>query len=293
MTQTSHPIAAFGFVLASICSFTLMAVAGRELAAHHDTFEILFYRSLVGICIVLAVGGLAGSLREVNIRHIRLHGLRNVFHFSGQSLWFFAVGTIPLGQLFALEFTSPLWVALAAPLVLGEAWRPTRGIAAVVGFAGILLVARPDTIVLSPGVVAAILCAFGFAATMLMTKILSRHDGVTCIMFWLVVFQSVFGLIAAGLDGQIARPTAASLPWLGVVGCTGLFAHWCLTNALKRAPASVVSPMEFLRLPAMAFTGYMLYAEPLEPAVFLGGTLVLAANLLNIAAEQRRQNAPT
>ncbi|MHA3977317.1 DMT family transporter [Halovulum sp. GXIMD14794] len=292
MDQTSRPVAAFGFVLASICSFTLMAVAGRALAGQHDTFEILFFRSLIGIGIVLAVGGLAGSLGEINTRQIRLHGLRNIFHFSGQCLWFFAVMSIPLGQLFALEFTSPLWVALTAPLVLGETWRPVRGIAAVIGFAGILLVARPDTIVLSPGVVAAILCSFGFAATMLVTKILSRWNSVTCILFWLVVFQSIFGGITAGLDGHITLPTAASLPWLVVVGCTGLFAHWCLTNALKRAPASIVSPMEFLRLPAMAFTGYLLYAEPLEPAVFVGGTLVLAANLLNIFAEQRRQNAP-
>ncbi|MSU90994.1 EamA family transporter [Rhodobacteraceae bacterium 2CG4] len=292
MDQTPRPLAAFAFMLAGILSFTLMAVAGRELAGHHDTFEIMFYRSLLGIGIVLAVGGLAGSLGQINTGQIRLHGLRNVFHFTGQNLWFFAVGLIPLGQLFALEFTTPLWVALLAPLVLGERWRLTRGVAAVVGFAGILMVARPDTIVLSPGVVAAILSAFGFAGTMLVTKILSRRDGVTCILFWLVVFQSGFGLVTAGIDGDIAAPTAASLPWLAVVGCTGLFAHWCITNALKRAPASIVSPMEFLRLPAMAVTGYLLYAEPLEPAVFLGATMVLGANLLNIAVEQRRQNAP-
>ncbi len=273
-------------------SFTLMAVAGRELAGRHDTFEIMMYRSMLGIFIVLGIGHMAGTLHQISARRIRLHTLRNLFHFAGQNLWFFAVATIPMAQLFALEFTSPIWVALAAPLVLGERWRSVRLTAALLGFTGILIVARPGMIAITPGVITAMLAAFGFAGAILTTKMLSRDQSVTCILFWLVVLQTGFGIVTAGMDGEIRLPDAGSLPFLAIVGCTGLFSHWCITNALSVAPASIVSPMEFLRLPLVAFVAYILYAEPLEWPVFLGAAVVFSANLLNIWSEQRRQNVP-
>ncbi|MEM9793810.1 MAG: EamA family transporter, partial [Pseudomonadota bacterium] len=116
-------------------------------------------------------------------------------------------------------------------------------------------------------------------------------ESVTSILFWLVAMQSVFGILTAGYDGDVAAPTAATAPFLAIVGMCGLFSHWCITNALSLAPASIVSPMEFLRLPLVAVVGYFLYAEPLDWPVFAGAALVLGANLMNIFAEQR--SAPT
>ncbi len=291
MEARTRPLLAFGFMMMAIFSFTLMAVAGRELAGRHDTFEIMMYRSFVGLAIVLAVGGLAGTLGQITTRSLGLHAVRNLFHFTGQNLWFFAVGLIPMAQLFALEFTTPLWVALFAPLILGERWRLTRGLAALLGFAGILIVARPDSIVIGPGQMAAVMCAFGFAGAMLATKMLSRTETVTCILFWLVSLQAAFGIVTAGIDGQIRLPDAESVPLLVIVGFTGLFSHFCITSALSVAPASIVSPMEFLRLPLFAVTGFLLYGEPVEVAVFVGAAVVLAANLMNIRAERRRTAA--
>ncbi len=292
MTQTSRPLLAALYMFGAMLSFTLMAVAGRELAGAHDTFEIMMYRSFLGIVIVLSVARAAGTLDRISLRRFRLHLIRNIFHFSGQNLWFYAVALIPLAQLFALEFTTPLWVALLAPLVLGERWRMVRLLAAAIGFVGILIVARPGTMTIGPGVITAILAAFGFAGAILTTKILSRTETVTAILFWLVTMQAVFGIVTAGIDGQIALPTLVTAPLLATVGVCGLFSHWCITNALSIAPASIVSPMEFLRLPLVAIVGFMLYAEPLEWPVFLGAALVLAANLMNILAEQKRQNVP-
>ncbi|MEM8872024.1 MAG: DMT family transporter [Pseudomonadota bacterium] len=291
MEPRSRPLIAALYMTGAMLSFTLMAVAGRELSAHHDTFEIMMYRSLLGVPIVLAVAYAAGTLGQIRTGLIRLHLIRNVFHFAGQNLWFYAVALIPLSQLFALEFTTPLWVALLAPVVLGERWRMIRLLAAGIGFLGILIVARPGTIDISPGVITAILAAFGFAGAILTTKILSRTESVTSILFWLVAMQSVFGILTAGYDGDVAAPTAATAPFLAIVGMCGLFSHWCITNALSLAPASIVSPMEFLRLPLVAVVGYFLYAEPLDWPVFAGAALVLGANLMNIFAEQR--SAPT
>lgn len=101
-------------------SFTAMAVAGRAIAGQHDTFEIMLWRSVVGFLLVLAVAGAAGRLGEIQTARLGQHGLRNIVHFSGQNLWFWSLTQIPLAQLFALEFTSPIWVLLLSPLVLGE-----------------------------------------------------------------------------------------------------------------------------------------------------------------------------
>ncbi|MEM9793164.1 MAG: DMT family transporter, partial [Pseudomonadota bacterium] len=221
MEPRSRPLIAALYMTGAMLSFTLMAVAGRELSAHHDTFEIMMYRSLLGVPIVLAVAYAAGTLGQIRTGLIRLHLIRNVFHFAGQNLWFYAVALIPLSQLFALEFTTPLWVALLAPVVLGERWRMIRLLAAGIGFLGILIVARPGTIDISPGVITAILAAFGFAGAILTTKILSRTESVTSILFWLVAMQSVFGILTAGYDGDVAAPTAATAPFLAIVGMCG------------------------------------------------------------------------
>lgn len=273
-------------------SFSSMAIAGRELSSALDTFEILMYRSFIGIVLVVVIGAATGSLKQISTGQIKLHTLRNVSHFAGQNLWFYAVASIPLAQVFALEFTTPLWVALFAPMVLGEKMTRTRLLAAGLGFIGILIVARPDHMVINAGVISAGLCALGFAGSVLTTKMLSRHQSIISIMFWMVAMQAIFGLITAGYDGNIAVPDAQSMIWITVVSCAGLFGHFCITKALSVAPATVVSPLEFLRLPLIAFVGLVLYNEPLLSTVFIGAVVVFAANLMNILAEQRRRVAP-
>jgi drug/metabolite transporter (DMT)-like permease len=272
----------------AIVSFCAMAVAGRSLAAELDTFEMMLYRSVIGIALVLAVGGVLGRLGEITTRSLGLHAVRNVFHFTGQNLWFFSLTFIPLAQVFALEFTSPLWVALLAPLILGERLTRTRAIAAAVGFAGILIVARPGFTEVNIGVLAAAASAIGFAGNILFTKRLTRTATITCILFWLTVMQAAMGLATAGWDGDIAWPSSAAWPWIAVIGVAGLLAHLCLTNALSVAPATVVVPFDFIRLPVIAVVGMLLYNEAIDVFVFLGAAVIFAANYLNIWTESRR-----
>ena len=273
------------YMMGAVVSFTLMAISGRAIDTGLDTFEIMTYRSLFGIIIVLGCGYGAGTLHQINARQWRLHLVRNLFHFTGQNLWFYAILYIPLSQLFAFEFSTPLWVALMAPLVLAERLTMTRGLAAILGFVGIIMVARPDFSDLNPAIMAAACCAIGFAGATTFTKLLTRTDSITCILFWLTVLQAVFGLVCAGYDGDIAVPQGAQIFWVILIGVCGLLAHFCITRALQSAPATVVQPLEFVRLPVVAFVGYLLYSEPLELAVFAGAAVILAANILNLRAE--------
>jgi drug/metabolite transporter (DMT)-like permease len=190
----------------AMLSFTLMAISGRSLADRLDTFEIMTYRSLIGIIIVLTVAFYASTWQQISTKRLGLHLIRNIFHFAGQNLWFFAVIYVPLSQLFVFEFSTPLWVAIFAPLILSEKLTLTRFSAAAIGFFGILVVVRPDFSALPRELIAAALCAVGFAGATITTKLLTRTDTITCILFWLVVLQALFGLIMAGYDGQIDVP---------------------------------------------------------------------------------------
>ncbi|TDE38382.1 DMT family transporter [Antarcticimicrobium sediminis] len=272
----------------AITSFSAMAVAGREVSFALDTFEIMMYRSALGFAIVVVLLGLTGKTGQVNTRDLGQQTLRNLVHFAGQNLWFFAVTAIPLAQVFALEFTAPLWVVVLSPLVLGERLTPARAVSALVGFVGILIIARPSPDTLNVGVFAAAGAAVFFAFTNMLTKKLTRRHSVANIMFWLTLLQLIFGAITAGIDGDVALPDATTAPWLVVIALGGLLAHFCLANALSIAPATVVMPFDFARLPTIAIVGMILYAEPLEIWVFAGAAVIFAGNYLNILSETRR-----
>jgi drug/metabolite transporter (DMT)-like permease len=131
------------WMLGAIASFSSMAVAGRVVSNELNTFEIMTYRSLVGIVVLWSLLTLTGQWHGVSRRSLGWHAARNAAHFTGQNLWFYAVTVIPLAQVFALEFTSPIWVVLLSPLILGERLTALRLGSVLLGFIGILIVARP------------------------------------------------------------------------------------------------------------------------------------------------------
>lgn len=269
-----------------LLSLSAMAIAGREMSAELDTFELMLWRSAFGVPIVLAAAAVTGGVGRLSTRRPGLHATRNLFHFTAQNLWFHALATIPLAQVFALEFTTPIWVALLAPLVLGERFTRAGTVAALLGFVGVLVIARPGVTALVPAHAAALLAAIGFAANVLATKALSATEGTLCILLWMTVSQMLMGLVCA-LPGGVAVPSEAMLPWLVILGVCGLSAHFCITRALRAAPATVVAPMDFLRLPLIAVAGMLLYGESIEPAVLLGGALIVIGNLVNIRGRRR------
>ncbi|WP_246156516.1 DMT family transporter [Aquicoccus porphyridii] len=276
----------------AILSFSTMAIAGREVSYQLDTFEIMMYRSFVGIIIVLGLASATGTWREIQRRDLRTHAMRNFAHFAGQNLWFYAITLIPLAQVFALEFTSPIWVVLLSPLILGERLTPVRLLSAIIGFCGILIVARPSPESFDIGILMAAGSAVCFAMTTMLTKKLTRTETVTCILFYLTVMQAVFGIICAGIDGDIALPDAVNIPLIVLIGCAGLLAHFCIAKALSLAPATVVTPIDFTRLPVIAVLGMLLYQEPLDLFVLLGAAVIFGGNYLNIWTESRALRKP-
>ena len=274
-------------MIGAIVSFSSMAVAGRAISSELDTFELMMYRSFIGLAIVIGVATLAGTRSQISTRHFGLHLIRNIGHFAGQNFWFFAITAVPLAQVFALEFTAPLWATLLAIFILGERITGFRAATLLVGFVGILIVTRPWIEPLGWGVAAGALAAVGFAVSAVFTRLLSRSVSITTILFWLTMMQAAFGVLTAGIDGDIAWPSTAMWPWVALVAVAGLVAHFCLTRALSLAPAAVVMPVDFARLPVIALIGMWLYSESLDPMVLICAVVIFGANYLNIWREAR------
>ena len=290
MTEGSRPLLAAAWMTGAIISLSSMAIAGRALSGELDTFEMMMYRSFIGVIIIISVGVATGRLSEIRTDKLPLHFLRNMSHFAGQNLWFYSLTLITLAQVFALEFTSPIWVVFFAIMFLGEKLTRTRLIAVVIGFAGALIVAQPGSGGDGVGIALAAASAIGFAGSIVCTKLLTRTETIFGILFWLTVLQAGMGIVASGWDGDVVFPSFAAWPWVTLIGCAGLFAHFCLTNALAVAPATVVTPMDFVRLPAIALVGMLFYDEPLNAWVLIGAALIFGGNYLNILAESRAKS---
>lgn len=284
---TSQPLRASLWMIGAIGAFTSMAIAGRAVSTTLDTFEIMLYRSLIGFTVVVVFAAATRTTGNIRARHMKLHFSRNLSHFIGQNLWFFAITAAPLAQVFALEFSSPIWAMFLAVVVLGERLTKLRLATAFVGFVGVLIVTEPWRTAIGPGVIAAAAAAIGFAGSAVLTRLLTRSETITSILFWLTAMQAVFGLVMAGYDGDITLPDAQALPGVIVIGFAGLIAHLCLTRALSLAPAAIIMPVDFVRLPIIVAVGALLYAEPFSAAIVLGAALIFGANYVNIAAEYR------
>ena len=115
---------AVAWMIGTLLSFSLMAVCARELAGEVATHQTLFFRSVIGLICVSII--LLASKKRVNIQTTKLglHTLRNIFHFAGQYGWFLGIGLLPLAEVFALEFTVPIWTLIVAAIALGEKITP-------------------------------------------------------------------------------------------------------------------------------------------------------------------------
>jgi drug/metabolite transporter (DMT)-like permease len=272
----------------AILSFSAMAVAGRELLADMNTFELMLYRSALGFLVVCGLmAARPGGFALARTRNLRLHLLRNAVHYTGQNLWFFAISLIALSQVVAIEFTNPIWVALLAPFLLGERLTRAKLVAAVLGFIGVLIVAQPGHSAFGIGQIAVAIAALCYALNTICTKQIMRHDHVLTVIFWMTLLQGSASLILS-IPGGIPLPTPHNLPFIVVVGVTGVSAHFALTSALAWAPATIVAPMEFARLPIIAVVGMLVYAEPLSPMVAIGAAVIVVANLINLRDSTRR-----
>lgn len=268
----------------SMGSFIGMSVGSRELAATLSIQQVLFFRALVGLFVILAVG--RALLPEIRgMKRIKLHFLRNVVHFTAQYFWTIGVVMLPLASVFALEFTMPIWVAFFAWMFLKERLTTPRLLATIGGFVGVLVIVRPGIGMVDPAAALVLIAAAGYGLSLIFVKQLTRECSPGAIVVWMILIQLPLGFLAALTDWRAVH--LSDIPWMLVAGLGALAAHYCQAQALKRLDASVVMPIDFLRVPLAAVVGYYAYAEAIDLWVFLGGGIILFSNYRAVMVERR------
>lgn len=270
------------WMIGGVFSLTSMAIAGKEISLQIDTFEILFFRSVIGVSIILFFLIRKNLLHEINFKEIRTHLKRNIAHYTGQNLWLYALGSITLAEVTSLEFTMPIWIVLFSFLMLNEELNKYKILSVFIGFIGVLITVRPNVESINLGIIAAAISAIAFALTNIYTRRLTRTESTLTILFFLTTIQLIFGLVTSLLDGKLDLPTEENITWIVVIGLAGLAAHYCITTALSLAPPTVVAPIDLLRLPIAVLIGVIFYSEPGDTFVYIGAGLIIIANWINL-----------
>ena len=284
----------------ALLSFSVSALAIRELGKQLTTFEILSIRSGAGLLVLLVLVAARPALRrELAPRYIGFHLARNTTHFVGQFSWALAVTLLPFATVFALEFTTPAWVALLAALVLGERMTKSRFGSVTLGFLGVLVIVRPGLASFQPNALLVLFAAFMFAISLIVTKQLTNRVSTFAIIFWMNLMQLPMALAWPGVLAATGGPSLfvfrlgsdLLIPTLAL-GVVGLTSHYCLTQAFRSGDATVVVPLDFVRIPLIALIGWMFYGEALNGFVFAGAGLIICGVLWNLLAESRRSRSP-
>lgn len=271
---------AFLWMTGALVSFCLMAIGGRELAGGINTFQILLSRSVIGLLVVSVLIWRTGKPELFRTRRMKLQVGRNLFHFVGQYGWFLGIGLLPLAQVFALEFTTPLWTLLIAALFLKEKLTARKAAAIALGSVGVYLILNPGSDIVNPAALYVLGAAVCYALAHVATKALSTTEDPLTILFYMCLVQLPLGLVLSA--SHFVLPTPLQWVWLTLIGLSALSAHFCLTHAMKTAEVSVVVTLDFLRLPLIGVVGMALYGEGFKPMLLLGAALMLVGNLINV-----------
>jgi drug/metabolite transporter (DMT)-like permease len=284
-----NPLRAALWMSCAVLAFSFMAVAARELLRHMGAFEILFLRTLVTMLLVSAVVARAGTA-ALRTRLLPFHLARALMHLGGQYCWIYAIGALTLATVFAIEFTMPVWVALLATAFLGERMNRGRVVMLVLGLAGIAIILRPDPGApvggLHPAALVMVLGSMFYAGNMVMTKRISMTDSPLAVLFWMSLTQ--LPLTFATALPRWVTPQPVDLFWATVIGSGSFVAHYSMTRAMKLGDATLVVPIDFLRLPLIAIVGAAFYHEPLQAATFAGAAVIFAGTYYSLSREARR-----
>ena len=285
MTNLGRVIAWMGGALVSFCA---LALAIRGLSAALSVYEVLTLRSLGGVVVLGVYGAARGGIAWPQPLH--LHVLRNVVHCGAQICWAWGVVLLPLATVFALEFTTPAWTMVMAVAFLGEKLSRGRIAAVALGFVGVLIILRPGLGSFDTKSLLVLAAAVMFGIQLTTTKFLIGSNNVLTILFWMNLMQLPMNYAAhVAIDGQVA--IWSGLGWsLAPVGAVllvaGLAAHVCLTNAFRFGDATLVVPLDFLRVPLIALIGAAVYGERIDGLVLVGA-LVTALGIVASLREQR------
>ncbi|MEX2642368.1 MAG: DMT family transporter [Acetobacterales bacterium] len=274
------------WMLAAGLLFTVMMAMMKQLTLELPVALIVFLRMFAALLFILPAlvwaGG--GTWRLARTRFLRLQLARSLLGFLSLALFTFGLSRIILADAVAIQFTTPLWSVLLSVLVLGEVVRVRRWTATVVGFVGVLMIAKPG-VGMDPAMFAVVGSALCVSVVMLLLRRLGRTESPLTTIFYVQLVGSVLPLPFAVAVWQ--WPTVVQWWLVAAIGLTAAIGQYCFTRAFERGEVSIVAPMDYVRLPVAAALGFMLFAE-LPDVIAVSGMALIVGSAWYIATREAR-----
>ena len=288
MTGLSAPLRGMLWMLAQTTCMVAMMAAARHLSiGGMPTHEVAFFRGFFGLLVMLP--WLVAILRrDSHILHPpdwKLVWFRNTMSVVGMLFWFMALGGIPISDVVAVQFTHPLFVVIGAALILRERVGLWRWSAVAIGAVGALIIIRPGYSPAEPLVYAVLFSAMMNGGVQLVTKHISGRVSGAVMVFYMNLLIMPVTLPFAWCDW--VWPSPGELPWVLAVGLFGTLAHVFLARAMKTADASLVGPVDFIRLPIASLFGWILFSEFSDFPTWIGALIIVAAAIFIAQREAR------
>lgn len=274
MSRPDQPVQGVAWMIVTGLLFVAVTAVVRFLGTDMSATQAAFIRYAFGALItipVLARTALAG------IRPTRpgLYALRGLLHAAGVMLWFFAMARIPVAEVTAIGFTSPLFMTIGAALFLGEKLRARRIGAVLFGFFGTLIILRPGFAVVEVGALAQLLAAPLFAGSYLLAKKLTQTESSVTIVAYLSL--TVMLALAPGAYLAWRTPSVEELALLFLTALLATAGHYTLTRALNCTQLTLLQPFAFLQLVWATLVGLYFFAEHPDIWTWVGGAVIVAS----------------
>ena len=265
-------------MMGALVSFSTIAVCARELSGFVPIYHTLLVRSVIGLICISLIIVIKQRIDLFSTKKITLHSGRNIIHFAGQYTWFWGISLLPLAEVFALEFTVPIWTTIIAAIFLNEKVTARRIFSIILGLCGVLIIVKPGYAIVEAGAFIVLASALLFSVSHTSSKALARTENSLTILFYMCLVQLPIGLALSISDWT--WPHVSYWPWLLLVSSSALSAHYCLTRAMQYADITTIVTLDFLRLPLIALVGVLFYQEQFELSLIIGGMIMLSANLV-------------
>lgn len=278
------------WMIASGVGFTFMAIAIKLLGDRLDSFQIAFFRCLIGFIAILPLVGAYG-IDVLQTRSLKIHALRGLFGLIAMFASYYAIARIPLASYTALSFTKPLFSTILAVILLHEIVRWRRWSATAVGFIGVLVMVRPGAETFNAAALFALADSLSIAFLVTLIKRLPPGETPLGMMFYFGVFSTIAALPPALFVWQ--WPTTEEWALLAVIGVLGALSQSFWIRAYRAGEASLVAPFDYLRLLFAGIAGYLAFAETVDLWTILGAAIIVISTVYIARREARVARAAT
>jgi len=282
-------IGAFWMLVSAFC-YVASATILRSLGDTYSPFELTFIRSLIATAIILPMFLHQGTKMTLIPPRFGMHLAVAGFSYLGILFWFKAASIMPVADFFALQFTTPLFTIAMAIFFLRERADLASWIATIVGFVGVLIVLRPGMMEISIGAIAALLSSVGYASVNTVIKSLSRTTSPTIIVFYGNLLLAPISLPMAMVEWK--PPLLEDWPAILAISILSTIGYLTITKGITLAPARVIQPVNFMRMPLAAVAGWLFFTEFPDIWTWVGALVIFLATTYAVQRGARQGRKP-